>query len=227
MMMKRLILCTLFLAGLLVATQPAAAQKAAPVAALPASSTNFISDDDGGTVQIVPADMAAPGPRKAHTAPVMKALQPVSVFLGSGWADKKVRSREAVLAGLTGHTHLVELQNRHATALSAAASVEDFTDLQGPVNDLTIQSRLVAMLENKTLPAPGSSVVFVVFLAPGTASTVGRHTGGVDYAAYHNLIHVEAGALRYVVVPFQENTDGQATAAALALVETVFNPSSH
>jgi len=49
----------------------------------------------------------------------------------------------------------------------------------------------------------------------------------VHFAAYHNLVHVEAGELRYVVVPFNENADRQATAASLALVETAFNPQSN
>ena len=225
-MIKRLTLCTLFLAGLF-ATHAATAQKAVPATALPAPATNFISDDDGGTVQVVPTDLAVPGPRKAQSAPVMKSVQQVSIFLGSAWADQKVRLREARLSDLTGHAHLVELQNRHATPLSAAASVEDFTDSKDPVNDLTIQRRLVDMLESKILPAPDASTIYVVFLAPGTKSTVGTHTAGADYAAYHNLIHVEGGALRYVVVPFQEDAGHQATAAALALVETVFNPESN
>ncbi len=225
--MKRLTLCTLFLAGLF-ATQVMTAQKAVkPAANLPAPTTNFISDDDGGTVQVVPADLAAPGARKAHAAPVMKSVQQVSIFLGSAWADQNTRSREAALSDLTSHNHLAELQNSHATILSAAPSVEDFTDLKDPVNDLAIQRKLVDMLESKTLPAPDASTIFVVFLAPGIKSTVGTHTAGVDYAAYHNLIHGEAGELRYVVVPFQENASHQVAAASLALVETVFNPASN
>jgi len=224
--MKRLILCTLFLAGLF-ATQVVTAQKAVKPADLPAPTTNFISDDDGGIVQVVPTNLAAPGPRKAHAAPVMKSVQQVSIFLGSAWADEKVRPREAALSDLTGHAHLVELQNSHATILSVAPSVEDFTDLKDPVNDLAVQRKLVDMLESKTIPAPDASTIFVVFLAPGVKSSVGTHTAGVDYAAYHNLIHGEAGELRYVVVPFHENAGHQVAAASLALVETVFNPNSN
>src|ERR1700724_1758594 len=106
--MKRLILCTLFLAGLF-ATQVLTAQKAVqPVVKptdLPAPTTNFISDDDGGTVQIVPTNLSAAGTRKANAAPVMKSIQQVSVFLGSAWAEQNVRSREATLSDLTGHSH--------------------------------------------------------------------------------------------------------------------------
>jgi hypothetical protein len=228
--MKRLILCTLFLAGLF-ATQVVTAQKAVQPAAkpadLPVPTTNFISDDDGGVVQIVPTDLSAAGPRKANAAPVMKSIQQVSIFLGSAWAEQNVRPREATLSDLTSHSHLAPLQSNNVSVLPAASSVEDFADLKGPVNDLAIQSKLVEMLESKTLPAPDASTVFVVFLAPGVKSTVGSHTAGVHFAAYHNLVHVEAGELRYVVVPFNENANRQAAAASLAIVETVFNPASN
>jgi len=225
--MKRLNLCTLFLAGLFV-TQVMTAQKAVKPADLPAPTTNFISDDDGGVVQIVPADLSAAGPRKASSAPVMKSVQQVSIFLGSAWAEQNVRSREAALSDLTGHAHIAQLQSNNVSVLPAAPSVEDFTDLtKEPVNDLAIQGKLVEMLESKTLPAPDASTVFVVFLAPGVKSTVGSHTAGVHFAAYHNLVHVEAGELRYVVVPFNENAGRQAAAASLAIVETVFNPASN
>jgi hypothetical protein len=225
--MKRLILCTLFLAGLF-ATQVVTAQKAAKPADLPVPTTNFISDDDGGVVQIVPADLSAAGPRKANAVPVMKSIQQVSIFLGTAWAEQNVRPREASLSDLTGHAHMAPLQNNNVGVLPAAPSVEDFADLsKGPVNDLAIQSKLVELLESKTIPAPDASTVFVVFLAPGVKSTVGSHTAGVHFAAYHNLVHVEAGELRYVVVPFNENASRQAAAASLAIVETVFNPASN
>jgi len=225
--MKRLNLCTLFLAGLF-ATQVMTAQKAAKPADLPAPTTNFISDDDGGVVQIVPTDLTPAGPRKANAAPVMKSVQQVSIFLGSAWAEQNVRSREAALSDLTGHAHLAPLQNNNVSVLPAAPSVEDFVDLsKAPVNDLAIQHKLVEMIESKAIPAPDASTVFVVFLAPGVKSTVGIHTAGTHFAAYHNLVHVEAGELRYVVVPFNENANHQAAAASLALVNAVFNPASN
>jgi hypothetical protein len=223
--MKKLNLCTLFLAGLF-ATQVMTAQQAVKPAGLPVSTTNFISDDDGGVVQIVPASLSPASPSKTNAAPAMKSIRQVSVFLGSAWEN--VRSGEAALSDLTGNPNLAALQNQNVNVLPAAAGVEDFADLgKKPVNDLTIQNKLVEMLENKTLPAADAETVFVVFLAPGVKATVGNHTAGVDFAAYHNLVHVEAGELRYVVVPFNQNAGRSATAASLAMVETVFNPASN
>lgn len=220
--MKTRILSILFLAGF--AAQLLAAQNAPKPVTAPAPS-NFISDDDGGVVQIVPVNAPAPGPRKAHYAPVMKSVQQVSIFLGSDWADNQVRAREGALADLSAK--LGELENHKTSLLPPASSVENFADLsQHPVNDLVIQQKLVEMLQSKQIPAPDSSIVYVIFLAPGIKSSVGAHTGGVDYAAYHNLLHAEEGQVRYVVVPFSDNVDRAASAASRAVVETAFNPTS-
>jgi hypothetical protein len=224
--MKRLNVCVFFLAGL-IATQVMTAQEAVMPEGLPVKTTNFISDDDGGVVQIVPLGLTSAGPRKANAAPVMKSIQQVSVFLGSAWAGQNVRSREASLRDLAGNVQLAPLHAQNIGVLPASPGVEYFADLKEPVNDLTIQKKLVEMLGNKALPAPGASTVFVVFLAPGVKLTVGNHTAGVHFAAYHNLVHVEAGELRYVVVPFNENASHHATAASLAIVNTVFNPASN
>ena len=224
--MKRLNVCAFFLAGLL-AAQVMCAQEAVGPKGLPVQTTSFISDDDGGVVQIVPVGLTPAGLRKANAAPVMKSIQQVSVFLGGAWAEQSARSREASLRDLAGHVQLAPLHTRNIGILPASLSVEDFADLKEPVNDLTIQNKLVEMLGSRALPAPDASTVFVVFLAPGVRLTVGNHTAGVHFAAYHNLVHVEAGELRYVVVPFNENASHHATAASLAMVNTAFNPASH
>jgi hypothetical protein len=46
----------------------------------------------------------------------------------------------------------------------------------------------------------------------------------VDYAAYHNVVNLDAGEVRYVVVPFQKDAQRQAETAVRAFVETALNP---
>ena len=187
------------------------------------SQSDHLGDDDGGTVQIVPADVPSEGPARAQAVPVMKSMRQVSVFLGTAWTEPAVRDRERTLADL--RDRLGELQNNNVTLLPASASVEDFSDLtKTRVNDLLIQRKLTEMLNNKALPAPKSGTIYVVFLGAGIKSSVGGHKAGIDYAAYHSLIHTEAGEVRYVVVPFNENAERQAAAATRALIQTVFNP---
>jgi hypothetical protein len=186
------------------------------------SELNFVFDDDGGKVQIVPANLASAGDATYHGGKVMSSVKAVSVFLGNAWADPETRGREASLnSGLSSD----ELQKHNIRTLPPAVPSEDFSDLsQGSVNDLTIQHRLAEMMRTRALPAPSPSTIYVVFLAPGIASTLGGHTAGVEYAAYHNFVTLDSGEVRYVVVPFQESADRHASATARALVEAALNP---
>jgi hypothetical protein len=226
--MKKLTFIALLIAGF--ASMALTAQQAARPVAAP-GPTNFVADDDGGVVQIIPVGAAVAGPRKAAARPVMQSVQQVSVFLGHAWSDQDVRTRETALLDLAagaGSSQFAELHKHNTKVLPAAPAVEDFTDLsQTTVNDLTIQSRLLDLLDRKILPAPDAGTVFVVFLAPGIKSTLGGQTGGIDYAAYHSLVHHDGPVIHYVVVPFNEDPDQVANAAARAIVETAFNPTSN
>ncbi len=194
---------------------------------------NFVFDDDGGKVQTVPKEeptVASPAPKKLHGGAIMKSVQQVSIFLGSRWAEGGVRAREAGLSDLLANNSsssnssaLNDLQSYQIKAFRAAPSVDDFSVLS-TVNDLAIQHKLVELLANKAIPAPNDSTVYVVYLAPGVNSTIGGSKGGVDYLAYHNIVHVEAGALRYVVVPFSTDAATHRAAAARAYADTAENP---
>ncbi len=226
--MKRLVFCTLLLAGLLV---PALAVQQAnkPADTAPAKG-NFVGDDDGGLTEIVAADPTAQGPRASSAVPVLKQVQQVSIFLGAAWGDQQVRQRQTRLLDLGGSPAkpaLTELRNKQVEVLPAAPRVEDFSDLsKGTINDLTIQRKLVEMLASHAIPAPSANTVYVVYLAPGITSTLGTSKAGTDYSAYHNLLHAEAGEVRYVVVPYHENADRHNAAASRAFADTAFNPSA-
>jgi hypothetical protein len=192
------------------------------------SEPNFVFDDDGGKAQIVPVDFSVAGPKTFHGGPVLTSTQQVSIFLGSGWGDTQFRGREASLLDVTasvGSANVAELKQHSIKTLRAAPQVEDFTDLsQSKVNDLTIQQKLSDMLKSKAIPTPTAGTVFVIFLAPGVHSTLGGLQGGVDYAAYHNFVNLEAGEIHYVVVPFHENAVTHNAAATRAFAETALNP---
>jgi len=95
---------------------------------------------------------------------------------------------------------------------------------QKSINDLDIQRKLSDLLQSKTIAAPSASTVYVIFLAPGTSSTLGGHKAGVEYAAYHNFVNLEAGEIHYVVVPFHADAERHSAAAARAFAETALNP---
>ncbi len=222
--MKKFALGILLLCGTL--TCVLAAQQQASIDRPP--EPNFAFDDDGGKAQIVPADLSVAGPKTFHGGPVLASAQQVSIFLGAGWGDSQVRGRETSLLDVTasvGNPHVAEMKQHSIKTLRAAPQIEDFTDLsQSKVNDLIIQQKLSDMLKNKAIPAPTAGTVYVIFLAPGIHSSLGGLQGGVDYAAYHNFVNLEAGEIHYVVVPFHENAATHNAAATRAFAETALNP---
>src|SRR5882672_9862495 len=226
--MKRLVFCTLLLAGL--ATMAFAQQQGNKSGDVAPAKSNFVGDDDGGLTEIVPAHPAAWSTRAAAATPVMKSVHQVSIFLGAAWGDQQIRSRQSGLLDLRENrskTGLAELKNHSVEVLPAAPKAEDFSDLsKTTVNDLTIQRKLVEMLANHVIPAPTDTTIYVIFLAPGITSTLGTSKGGTDYSAYHNLLHSEVGDVRYVVVPFHEDAERHNVVAARAFTDTAFNPSA-
>ena len=215
----------LSLAPLAAQQQPVAPQQVAKIDR--PAEPNLVFDDDGGKVQIVPADLSAGTSKTFHGGRVMSSVQQVSIFLGSGWADAQVRSRQTALSDLSKQPgpHAAELRQHKIKTLPAAPSQVDFSDLgKAPVNDLVIQRKLSDLLTSKAIPAPDANTVFVIFLAPGVSSTLGGLQAGVDYAAYHNFVNLEAGEVRYVVVPFHDNAERHSAAAGRALAETGLNP---
>jgi hypothetical protein len=229
--MNRLVFATMLLAG---SAMPAFAvpqsnqSPDAPAAIDRPAEPNFVFDDDGGKAQIVPADLSTAAPKTFHGGPVLASTQQVSIFLGAGWGDSQFRARESSLLDVTasvGSAHVAELKQHSIKTLRAMPKLEDFSDLShAKVNDLTIQQKLSDLLKSKAIPAPAPGTVYVIFLAPGIQSTLGVHQGGVDYAAYHNFVNLEAGEIHYVVVPFHENANNHSAAATRAFAEAALNP---
>jgi hypothetical protein len=222
--MKKIVLCALLLCGL--ATCVLTAQQSATIDRPP--EANFLFDDDGGKVQIVPADLSAAAPKTFHGGAVLQSARQISIFLGAGWGDQQFRPREASLLDITagpGNPQLTELQTHNIKTLRSAPRLEDFSDLsRSKVNDLTIQQKLSDLLQSKAVPMPASGTVYVIFLAPGIESTLGGSKAGVDYAAYHNFVNLDAGEIHYVVVPFHQDAQRHTAAAARAFAETALNP---
>lgn len=220
--MNRFVLCALLLCGL--ATCVLSAQQSATMDR--PSEPNFVFDDDGGKVQIVPADFSITGEKTFHGGAVLPSARQVSIFLGAGWGDQQFRPREASLQDVTvASSRITELETHKIKTLRSAPRLEDFSDLsKAKVNDLTIQQKLSDLLQSKAIPAPAAGTVYVIFLAPGIESTLGGNKAGVDYAAYHNFVNLEAGEIHYVVVPFHQDPQKHAAAATRAFSETALNP---
>jgi hypothetical protein len=224
MLMKKLNSVLVVFAMFLTQWAAAAQQAAVPLDRPAEPNTAF--DDDGGKVQIVPADLSASPQKTFHGGAVLQSAQQVSIFLGVSWGDQQFRPREASLQDITvAGSPITELENHNIKTLRSAPRLEDFSDLsKSRVNDLAIQQKLSELLQSKAIPAPAAGTVYVIFLAPGIESTLGGNKAGVDYAAYHNFVNLEAGEIHYVVVPFHQDPQKHAAAATRAFAETALNP---
>jgi hypothetical protein len=194
--------------------------------AVPITAPDITFDDDGGQVQIVPVKGASQRDKQYHGGRVMSSVQQVSVFLGSGWGDTEIRARESVLSDLAAVEAIDHQMREHGiAAMRPLPQQEDFSDLSNaPVNDLVVQGKLAELLQTKAIPAPSPATVYVVFLGPGIHSTLAGLKAGVGYAAYHNFVNLNAGEIRYVVVPYHEDSALHSAAAAHAFAEAALNP---
>jgi len=223
--MKRNLFCILLLTVAVVLS--ANAQQPAPAVVDRPAEPNFVFDDDGGAVQIVPPDFAVAGEKKFHGGAVMaSAQQSVFFWVPDGETSKSVRAKPSwlmwppIMAALW-----LRCKSTASKTLRASPRLEDFGDLSKTrVNDLTIQQKLSDLLQSKAIPAPTASTVYVIYLAPEIISTLGAHKAGVDYLAYHNFVNLEAGEVHYVVVPFNDNADHHSHAAARAFAEAALSP---
>lgn len=158
----------------------------------------------------------------------MSSVQQVSIFLGSGWGDPETRLRESALSDLLSDqvsAQAAEMRQHNIASLRAVPSQEDFSDLsKAPINDLFIQGKLSELLQNKAIPVPNPTAIYVVFLGPGVCSTLGGLKAGEGYSAYHNFVNLDDGEVRYVVVPFHEDFALQTAAASRAFAEAALNP---
>jgi len=200
---------------------------AAPLnGAVQITAPDIAFDDDGGQVQIVPVKGASQRDKQYHGGRIMPSVQQVSVFLGSGWGDTQIRAREIALSDLAASEATNQQMREHSIAMMRPLPLlEDFSDLSKvSLNDLVIQGKLAELLQTKAIPAPSPATVYVVFLGPEINSTLGALKAGVGYAAYHNFVNLDAGEIRYVVVPYHEDSALHSAAAAHAFAEAALNP---
>src|SRR5262245_53064351 len=244
-MAKYYVLSPMILAATLIATTALREQEPVPPRGqLPAlaperqtdAEDSAVFDDDGGRVFIVrrgqTLDMSS---LKFHGGEIIRQPRQVSIFLGNGWSDPSKRRREASLAatltGLVGSAEGAELERRGVTNLALEplqyeelGQFESRADGDKSVSDLDIQQVLSVLLQDRRIVQPDESNLYTVFLSSDLQSTIGGLLGRKHYLAYHNFFHVDAGQVRYVVVPFESNRKAARAVAAQGLVKAILDP---
>lgn len=181
-----------------------------------------VFDNDGGRAQIIPRKAVPAQEATYHGGPVVSQPTVQAVFLGNDWRKNRARENE-ILSALRGQS-AEPLKRYGIKSWEVGGQLEDLAGdpLHGSsISDLEIQIRLDNLLGGAGPLDAGT--VYVVFLAPGLGSTLGKATDR-DYAAYHNHVHSAAGVIHYAVVPYDGDLSRLASAARRSLHEAVINP---
>jgi hypothetical protein len=188
-----------------------------------ADPATVVVNGDDWRIEIVPTFSVPARALRHHGGPVVEKPKAVLLFLGDGWTDERTaalqRSFEAAVPGLA---QLSRYGVRSAATVSvqrAGLSVPEKGFVHhGGLTDLEIQ----AQLDRLTPRSKGS--IYVLFLPESLVAFLGQKVGGEDFLAYHDAFGASDGPLRYVVVPFRQDVEQAAGAAARSFVQAVVNP---
>lgn len=187
----------------------------APWAQRPDEREEAVLNEDGGRSFVVrTASVPLIGVIKPG-GPIVQDLQQHSIFLGSGWADPALRTREPrlskLLVSIRDSAQLDEieqagLKNRFGPTFSL-----EKLDIVGErnISDLEIQDVLAGMFRDGPLTEPNDDAIYVVFLDPGLHSTLGSLKADKHYISYHGFFNVSGARIHYAVVPFQPDAKAQ------------------
>ena len=189
-----------------------------------------INEDGGRSFIIKPSSTPLHGVVKPGN-PVVADLQQNSVFLGSHWAELAQRARESqlssLLANIRDRAQLDDLDQSGIKNLFGATTSQEKLDVPSDrdINDLEIQSVLMGMFKDGSLPRPDSGTIYVIFLDPGLHSTLGSLVAGKHYVAYHGFLNASGAKIHYAVIPFQADPKSAYQIELRALVVAALNPS--
>ncbi len=190
---------------------------------------SVVNEDGGRSFIIKPSSAPLHGVVKPGNT-IVDELEQHSIFLGSHWAEPAQRAREpqlsSLLANVRDHAQMDELTQSGIKNLFGATTSQEKLDVESDrnINDLEIQSVLMGMFKEGSLPRPDAGAIYVVFLDPGLRSTLGSLVAGKHYVAYHGFLNASGAKIHYAVVPFQSDSHGAYQTALRALVVAALNP---
>jgi hypothetical protein len=217
----------LIFGALLLAAVAARAQEPWPQEKPEQREEAVLNEDGGRSYLVLPA--AGPLIGLAKPGASIGELQQHSIFLGSGWADANLRTREAKLSQLLATIHegpqldeiaRAGLANRFGPTFSFEKL--DVADNR-KISDLEIQGILTDLFTNGPLTEPEGDSIYIVFLDPGLQSTLRSLTAGKHYSAYHSFFNASGSKVHYAVVPYQAD----ATAAYQIALRTLVVAALH
>ena len=225
------------LAGLLLmAFIPATAQAPPTIHRNPledAPAATVVEDDDGGKVEIIPAQspVPAPGTRQFHGGVVLHAPKVQVLFVGDTWSHPLEESTMHHLRdGIAAYGASERFSSLRGYGLdsygfqSANGGLFPAFFPQKKVSDLAVQHILNEGLRLHRLAVPNPDTLYVLMLGPGLTSTLGSTQGGPHYTAYHSAYHDAAGLVRYAVIPYAGSGSKTLQITEQALAAAILNP---
>jgi hypothetical protein len=216
---------TLAIASLLVASALAADEPRAPKILVEKPGLVTTLDNDGGRVELYAREHPA-RTLEYHGGTVVR--EPLVELLFVGTSEKAWdKSRAELVRQAVDHVSATEaFQSTHERGVKTTALPITTRSLAGrdTMNDLDVQSMIDRAIENGTLPSRNDDTIYVLYLSPGIASTLGERSAGSGYASYHSHFHSHDVNVRYVVVPFHQDATTMNDAAAASLIRAIVNP---
>lgn len=180
-------------------------------------------DDDGGRVETYRRADAA-HELEFHGGPVIAEPLAHVVFLGD-WSLKAPLKSE-LQRRVERFADSEQFRQIGAAGVRRPLAFGGAHDLSAPkrINDLRVQSALATAMRDGRLAQRDESIVYVIFLAPGSDVTLGGHEAISEFESYHSHFHAEDTNVRYVVVPFSGDVSAMSDVAAKSLVRAIINP---
>src|SRR5438876_11163865 len=125
---------------------------------------SVINEDGGRSFIIKPLSAPLHGVVKPGN-PIVVEVQQHSIFLGSHWVESAQRARESrlgsLLANIHDHAQMDELTQSGIKNLFGATTSQEKLEVESDrnISDLEIQSVLMAMLKEVSLPRPDAGAI--------------------------------------------------------------------
>jgi hypothetical protein len=182
-------------------------------------------DDDGGRVFLVRRGEAQLDQLRNHGGEVISSPVLHNIFLGATWQDTDKAAVIQTLPAIKDQQSRNFLEHLGVDLSLPSSSQDQLMDFgaENKVSDMQIRASLDAMFKQGSI-SPREADIFVMYLPPGTVSTVGPLFGSKHYLAYHDHYYSEGGRVNYVVIPFDSNAQHRREKIRRAAIQAIVNP---
>jgi hypothetical protein len=166
-----------------------------------------------------------------HGGALLTSVQAQGVYLGSGWNGSSTPTTlDSYLSYVTNSPYTQALHDAGygVGTGSAVAGKRDGVALTAgsTISDGTIRSRLSADINSGLLAAPGANNLYVVFVDPNVAVSMGGSNSKTGFLGYHGAFGLNGADVHYAVITSPGGPAGNAGMGTSA-IDQLTSVSSH